>query len=299
MDNFNALVSGVPAGEDLVNDGWTDIIGNLLVLMRKGQGSGASAEALADTIQLADFQKMEQVRARVDSVVADKATAEALKPWYNQFCKRPCFHDEYLDAFNRPSVTLVDTGGQGVERITETGIVANGREYEVDCLIYATGFEVGTSYTRRSGYEVYGRGGESLTDKWKDGVSTFQGFLSRGFPNCFIVSNSQSGFTANFPHMLNEQSKHIAYLISACAERQAKTIEPTAQAEAEWVQTIIDSAIMRQKFQEECTPGYYNNEGQPSALAARNGFYGKGSIAFVQLIEAWRAAGTLEGLELM
>jgi cyclohexanone monooxygenase len=55
---------------------------------------------------------------------------------------------------------------------------------------------------------------------------------------------------------------------------------------------------MRQKFQEECTPGYYNNEGQPSALAARNGFYGKGSIAFVQLIEAWRAAGTLEGLEL-
>src|SRR5215472_11470281 len=109
MDNFNALVSGVPAGEDLVNDGWTDIIGNLLVLMRKGQGSGASAEALAETIQLADFQKMEQVRARVDSVVADKATADALKPWYNQFCKRPCFHDEYLDAFNRPSVTLVDT----------------------------------------------------------------------------------------------------------------------------------------------------------------------------------------------
>ena len=298
MDNFNALVSGVPAGEDLVNDGWTDIIGNLLVLMRKGQGSGASAEALADTIQLADFQKMEQVRARVDAVVRDKATAEALKPWYNQFCKRPCFHDEYLDAFNRPSVTLVDTGGQGVERITETGIVANGREYEVDCLIYATGFEVGTSYTRRSGYEVYGRDGLSLTDKWKDGVSTFQGFLSRGFPNCFIVSNSQSGFTANFPHMLNEQSKHIAYLISACAERQAKTIEPTAEAESEWVQTIIDSAIMRQKFQEECTPGYYNNEGQPSALAARNGFYGKGSIAFVQLIEAWRAAGTLEGLEL-
>jgi len=298
MDNFNALVSGVPAGEDLVNDGWTDIIGNLLVLMRKGQGSGASAEALAETIQLADFQKMEQVRARVDAVVKDQATAEALKPWYNQFCKRPCFHDEYLDAFNAPSVTLVDTGGHGVERITETGIVANGREYEVDCLIYATGFEVGTSYTRRSGYEVYGRDGESLTGKWKDGVSTFHGFLSRGFPNCFIVSNSQSGFTANFPHMLNEQSKHIAYLISACAERQARTIEPTAEAEAEWVQTIIDSAIMRQKFQEECTPGYYNNEGQPSALAARNGFYGKGSIAFVQLIQSWRAAGALEGLEL-
>jgi cyclohexanone monooxygenase len=298
MDNFNSLVSGVPTGEeDLVKDGWTDIIGNLLVLMRQGQGM-SSPEALADTIQLADFQKMNQVRARVDSVVQDKATAEALKPWYNQFCKRPCFHDEYLDAFNRPNVTLVDTKGRGVERITETGIVANGQEYEVDCLIYATGFEVGTSYTRRSGYDVIGKDGVSLSQKWENGVSTLHGMLSRGFPNCFIVSNSQSGFTANFPHMLNEQSKHIAYLIAECHARQARAVEPSEQAEAEWVQTIIDSAVMRAKFQEECTPGYYNNEGQPSDLAVRNGFYGKGPIAFVQLIEAWRAAGALEGLEL-
>jgi cyclohexanone monooxygenase len=298
MDNFNSLVSGVPtAEEDLVNDGWTDIIGNLLVLMRKGKGT-SSPEALAETIQIADFQKMQQVRARADQVVKDKATADALKPWYNQFCKRPCFHDEYLDAFNRPSVTLVDTAGRGVERITETGVVANGREYELDCLIYATGFEVGTSYTRRSGYEVYGKGGLALTDKWRDGVSTLHGMLTRGFPNCFIVQNTQSGFNANFPHMLNEQAKHFAYLIAECQARQAKAVEPSEQAEAEWVQTIIDSAIMRQKFQEECTPGYYNNEGQPSPLAVRNGFYGKGPIAFVQLIEAWRAAGALEGLEL-
>ena len=297
MDNFNALVSGGFAEEDLVNDGWTDIIGNLLVLMRKGQGT-ASPEALAETIQIADFQKMEQVRARTDQVVKDKATADALKPWYNQFCKRPCFHDEYLDAFNRPNVTLVDTAGRGVERITETGVVANGREYELDCLIYATGFEVGTSYTRRSGYEVYGKGGLALTDKWRDGVSTLHGMLTRGFPNCFIVQNTQSGFTANFPHMLNEQAKHFAYLVSECQARQAKAVEPSEQAEADWVQTIIDAAVLRQKFQEECTPGYYNNEGQPSPLAVRNGFYGKGPIAFVQLIEAWRAAGTLEGLEL-
>jgi cyclohexanone monooxygenase len=144
MDNFNTLVSGGFAEEDLVNDGWTDIIGNLLLLARK-QGAGRSPEELAEMMQLADFQKMEQVRARVDSVVKDRAAAEALKPWYNQFCKRPCFHDEYLDAFNRPSVTLVDTQGRGVERITENAIVANGQTYEIDCLIYATGFEVGTS----------------------------------------------------------------------------------------------------------------------------------------------------------
>ena len=297
MDNFNALVSGVPQSEDLVNDGWTDIIGNLLVLMRKKNEAGETAD-LASTLQLADFKKMEQIRARVDAVVRDRQKAEALKPYYNQFCKRPCFHDDYLEAFNRPNVTLIDTDGQGVERITEHGIVANGKEYEIDCLIYATGFEVGTSYTRRSGYELYGRGGVSLSEKWKDGVSTLHGMHSRGFPNCFIISNSQSGFTANFPHMLNEQSKHLSYIIKECAARQVRVMEAAQEAEEAWVQTIISSAIMRQKFAEECTPGYYNNEGKPSALAARNGFYGLGPIAFVKLLEEWRGEGSLKGLEL-
>jgi cyclohexanone monooxygenase len=298
MDNFNALVSGVPQDVDLVNDGWTDIIGNILLLARRKPAEGQTQQDLATLMQLADFKKMEQIRARADSVVKDKATAEALKPYYNQFCKRPCFHDEYLEAFNRPNVTLVDTNGRGVERITERGVVANGEEYRLDCLIYATGFEVGTSYARRSGYEVYGRGGQSLTDKWKQGVSTLHGMHARGFPNCFIVSNSQSGFTANFPHMLNEQSKHIAYIVKACAERQARVVEASREAEEAWVETVISSAIMRQKFQEECTPGYYNNEGKPSALAARNGPYGAGSIAFIKVLEDWRAEGGLKGLKL-
>jgi cyclohexanone monooxygenase len=241
---------------------------------------------------------MEQVRARVDAIVKDRAAAEALKPYYNQFCKRPCFHDEYLETFNRPNVTLVDTAGKGVERITEKGIVANGKEYEIDCLIYATGFEVGTSYTRRSGYELYGRDGISLSEKWQDGVSTLHGLHSRGFPNCFIVSNSQSGFTANFPHMLNEQSKHIAYIVKTCGERQVRTIEAAEDAEKDWVRTIESLAILRQKFFEECTPGYYNNEGKLSERAARNGPYGAGPIAFVKILEDWRADGGLKGLEL-
>ena len=185
-----------------------------------------------------------------------------------------------------------------MERITERGVVANGKEYEIDCLIYATGFEVGTDYTRRSGYQLYGRGGMSLSEKWKNGVATLHGMHSRGFPNVFIMSNSQSGFTANYPHMLNEQSKHLSYIIRECGARQVRVIEASQQAEDEWIQTIIDSAMLRQKFQEECTPGYYNNEGKPSDLAARNGFYGHGPIAFVNLLEAWRSDGTLKGLEL-
>jgi cyclohexanone monooxygenase len=241
---------------------------------------------------------MEQVRARVDSIVQDPTVAEALKPYYNQFCKRPCFHDEYLPTFNRQNVHLIDTQGKGVERITETGVVANGVEYELDCLIYATGFEVGTSYTRRSGYELYGRGGQSLSDKWADGVSTLHGLTTRGFPNVFIISNSQSGFTANFPHMINEQSKHIGYILRHCADHQVRVIEPGQAAEQAWVQTIVDLSIMRAAFLEECTPGYYNNEGKVAQMNARNGSYGAGPVAFVKVLEDWRAEGGLQGLEL-
>ncbi|HWD49351.1 MAG TPA: NAD(P)/FAD-dependent oxidoreductase [Rhizomicrobium sp.] len=297
MDNFNELLSGIPQKEDLVNDGWTDIIVNLGVIARN-RSAKAGAVNPGELLELADYRKMEQIRARAEEIVNDPNVAESLKPYYRQFCKRPCFHDDYLPTFNRSNVTLVDTQGQGVERITEKGIVANGKEYELDCIVYGTGFEVGTSYARRSGYEVYGRGGQSLTDKWKDGVATFHGFFSRGFPNLFIVSNSQSGFTANFPHMLNAQSQHMAYVIKHAADHQVRTIEASDEAEKAWIQTIIDVAMMRQQFLEECTPGYYNNEGKPSVAAVRNGPYGAGSIAFIKLLEDWRAEGSLKGLEL-
>ena len=300
MDNFNILVSGGYAPEDLVSDGWTDIIRNIGIVarIRQEQSADGTTGDPAELLQLADFRKMEQIRSRVDQVVADKATADKLKPWYNQFCKRPCFHDDYLDTFNRPNVTLVDTQGKGVQQITERGVVVDGVEYELDCLIFATGFEVGTSYAQRAGYEVKGRSGQTLTQKWADGVSTLHGMHSRDFPNNFIFAISQSGFTVSYPHMLNEQSKHAAYIIAECQKRGVTVVEAAADAEEAWVQTIIDSAISRQEFAEECTPGYYNNEGKPSALAARNGAYGKGPIAFVKLIEAWRAEGGLEGLEL-
>ena len=295
MDNFNTLVSGGIQEVDLVNDGWTDIIGNLLVMSRKG-AKGRSPAEMAEIVQLADFQKMESIRKRVETVVKDQDAAEALKPWYNQFCKRPCFHDEYLDTFNRPNVRLIDTQGRGVERITETSIVANGEEFEVDCLIYATGFEVGTSYTRRAGFELYGRDGLALSEKWKDGVSSLHGMHTRGFPNCFMISNAQSGFTANYPHMLNEQSKHLAYIVRECIDRQARVVEVEQDAEDAWVETIIKSSAISRRFQEECTPGYYNNEGQPSDAAIRNGSFGAGSIAFIKILEDWRAAGEMPGL---
>ena len=298
MENFNTLVSGGFEPEDLVNDGWTDIIGKLLVMLRNADATDMSPGGIAKTVELADFEKMESIRARVDTIVNDPATANALKPFYRQFCKRPCFHDEYLDTFNRPNVTLVDTDGRGVDRITERGVVVGETEFELDCLIYATGFEVGTDYTRRAGYEVVGRDGQTLTEKWKDGASTLHGMHTRGFPNCLIFSLQQSGFTVNFPHALDEQSRHAAYILRHAIDHEARTVEVSQDAEDAWVATIIELAQFNLDFLESCTPGYYNNEGKPSERGVRNGFYGAGSVAFFKVLADWRADGSLLGLEL-
>jgi cation diffusion facilitator CzcD-associated flavoprotein CzcO len=298
MDNFNILVSGGWQPEDLVKDGWTDIIRKLLIMVQNEENADLSPAGIAKKMELADFQKMEQIRDRVTALVEDEATAEALKPWYRQFCKRPCFHDDYLATFNRPTVQLVDTAGKGVERITENAVVVDGVSYEVDCLIYATGFEVGTSYVRRSGYELHGRDGLSLSDKWDQGVRTLHGMHSRDFPNCFILSNTQSAFTVNFPHALAEQAKHLAYIVNHALTNEMTRVETTREAEDKWVETIIGLARDGQKFLEECTPGYYNNEGKPGERSGQNSPYGAGSVKFFELLQAWRDEGSLEGLEL-
>lgn len=296
MENFNTLVSGGWADEDLVNDGWTDIIRNLGMIARM-KAAKNGAENPDELVQLADFQKMESIRARVDEVIADPATAEALKPWYNQFCKRPCFHDDYLATFNRPSVSLVDTQGQGVERITRDGVVVAGKEYKLDCLIFATGFEVGTSYARRAGYQIRGVGGRTLEEKWAGGGKSLHGMTVNGFPNMFIFSVIQSGFTANYPHALLEQAGHAAHIIGEAMASQKSRVEPTEEAEEAWTQEILTAVLDRRKFLEECTPGYYNGEGQLSPMAASFSSYGKGSVAFFETIREWRDEGGMRGLE--
>jgi cyclohexanone monooxygenase len=298
MDNFQILTAGGYQEEDLVNDGWTDIVRKLLFVMQSDENADVSPEGLERSLELADFMKMEQIRARVDASVEDPATAEALKPYYRQFCKRPCFHDEYLETFNRDNVTLVDTRGAGVERVTGKGVVVDGMEYELDCLIYATGFEVGTDYTRRTGYEIVGRNGATLTDRWSDGVRTLHGMHIRGFPNCFMMSIAQSGLTVNFPYMINEQARHLAYIIERALGEGVRALEVSEEAEAEWVDSVLRLAEGRAEFAEQCTPGYYNNEGKPSRRTRQNFFYMGGPTEFVDILEAWRADGSMKGLEL-
>ena len=297
MENFNTLTSGGIVEEDLIQDGWTEIIRNL-ISMANYRGKGLQRSEIAEMMELADFQKMEQVRARAQDIVNDPAIAESLKPYYRQFCKRPCFHDDYLPTFNRDNVHLIDTDGKGIDEITERGIIANGELVELDCIIFATGFEVGTDYTRRSGYDLVGRGGLKLSDKWADGMRSLHGLHTRGFPNLFIISNAQAAFTTNFPHAMDESAQHIGYIVNQCLSGNISTIEPSEEAEAAWVKEIISQARLSESFQASCTPGYYNNEGKPNPKSVQNASYGKGPNPFFKRMKAWREEGGMQGLEL-
>ncbi|MFD8455855.1 flavin-containing monooxygenase [Streptomyces antimycoticus] len=288
-DNFLAVVTGGEAAEDLVNDGWTSTARLQQKLIPTDSYAGLPPQERERLYEIADFQKMNGIRDRVDSIVENTATAEALKPWYRYMCKRPTFSDTYLDTFNRPNVTLVDTADHGgVERITENAVVAGGVEYEVDCVIFATGFEVGVSGVTSGLLPVHGRGGVTLTEAWRDGPKTLHGFYSHGFPNLFQLGPLQNASAVNYVHILDEQAIHVAEVLAEARKRRARYVEPTAEAEAAWRATIREKAADLYAFQAECTPGYYNNEGMPRE---RSESYGDGPIAFHELLRRWRADG--------
>ncbi|RFU26293.1 hypothetical protein B7463_g10054, partial [Scytalidium lignicola] len=305
MDNFNIIVTGGHQDEDMVNDAWTEalasisISGKMVETTKNAADPMKAAREVQQKMQAADFKKMEQIRKRVDSIVKDPKVAASLKPWYNFMCKRPGFHNEYLPTFNLPTVTLVDTQGRGIDRITEEGIVFDGQEYKVDCIVYATGFEyVGNDYSERMRVKIYGRNGIALHEHWADGPRTYHGLYTRNFPNHFIMSITQTAVAPNFFHMLNEQAKQIAYVVAEAVRRGANTVETSEEAEQKWVDTIIELGKLREDYLKECTPSYYNDEGKISVKTLKTGRYGLGSVAFIKLLEDWRKAGNLAGLEL-
>ncbi|MBD3004110.1 NAD(P)/FAD-dependent oxidoreductase [Streptomyces sp. 5-10] len=291
-DNFLAIVTGGQVDEDLVDDGWTSTARLQQKLIPTDSYADLPAQERERLYELADFQKMNGIRDRVDSIVENTATAEALKPWYRYMCKRPTFSDTYLDTFNRPNVTLVDTADHGgVERITENAVVVGGVEYEVDCVIFATGFEVGRSGVTSGFLPVYGRGGVTLTEAWKNGPRTLHGFYSHGFPNLFQLGPLQNASAVNYVHILDEQAVHVAEVLAEARKRGARYVEPTAEAESAWRATIREKAADLYAFHAECTPGYYNNEGMPRE---RSESFGDGPIAFHELLRHWRANGGMD-----
>ena len=302
LRNFATLQTGGFADEDLVKDGWTDIAQRIRdrIVAEVSAGGELTPELIQAAFGASDDEKMDEIRARVDAIVEDPATAEALKPWYRQLCKRPCFHDEYLQAYNEPTCHLVDTDGKGVERIDETGVWVDGQHYELDCLIFASGFEVGTEQARRAGYETYGRDGLTLTERWADGMQSLHGIHVHGFPNLFIIGLTQAAnLISNITSNLVDAGTTIAAVVRHALDEGAEQVEVTAEAEQAWI-AQLETGGMAFLGNPECTPGYYNNEGQPMGRRERlnTAGYPGGPIGFWDHIERWRSSGEFEGLEL-
>jgi cyclohexanone monooxygenase len=294
---YEAFPPGMP---DLVCDNWTEISRNLQASLDATNGWAALADPakFMELREIEDYKVMERLRQRVDTIVTDPATAESLKPYYRFLCKRPGFSDSYLPTFNRQNVTLIDVAAtKGVEQITENGLVADGVEYPVDCIIYASGFEITTDLDRRLAIAPFaGRDGLSLYEAWAEGYRTLHGIMTHGFPNQFFTGYIQGGVTAAVPSMFEQQAEHIAHIIAETMARGAATVEPTAKAQDDWVQAIRDNEIDNTNFARECTPGYYNNEGEQRIKSVLGDPYWAGFYVFGDLLAAWRDAGTMEGL---
>ena len=295
---FGEAFLGGPIDPAFVDDGWTRLTRNVKTLASK------ATEQVSNLVQLADFKTMEEIRGLVDETVKDPDTADKLKAYYNQFCKRPTFNDHYLETFNRDNVELVDVSAtQGVEAITEGGIVANGKEYEVDCIIYASGFEITSSYERRLGIPIFGMGGQSIYEHWQDGMRSMHGLMVSGFPNLYMCGG---GFVfqlgANYAHGIDVQAGHVAYTISELSRRGIQSANVSHEAEEQWISDQLDTRIsgfVLGGSPDTCTPGYYNQEGTSKRYRdVRRETYSKGVGAYMKLLRDWRESNTLEGLEL-
>ena len=286
--NFTQAVTGAQPEVNMVNDGWTEL------LWVDTQKSSSAEEA--EELERIDFEAMETIRRRIDEIVEDPATAEKLKPYWGKHCKRVCFHDDYLPAFNQPNVHLVDTDGRGVTEMTPRGPVVDGVEYPVDLLIYASGFEVTTDLTHRLGFDLTGRDGVTLSQRWAEGAHTLHGVLASGFPNLLLISLVQGGFGTN----LSESAKHVAHIIEACADQGIIEIEPEEAAEEEWLSVLLAIGIGNARYFQNCTPSFYNSEQQAiDSRAARNLTYTGSLLDYVGYLERWREDPDFAGVKVL
>ncbi len=301
-ENFHraAMEFFLPGEDDLICDIWTEITRNLAHELAAEGWPALPPEEFMERREMVDYRVMERLRERVETMVRDEATAASLKPWYRFLCKRPLSSDEFYLVFNQPNVKLIDVSDtKGLERMTEKGFVANGLEYEIDCMIFASGFEVTSDLKRRWGIDVVeGRGGESIYDHWRDGPKTLHGTMTHGFPNQFFIGYIQGGLNASVTEQFGRQGQHAARIIAQVLAKGAKVVEATQEAQDAYVQHFHDVEFDTSQFQRECTPSYFTNEGQLNAPWALFRSYGPGWAAFDKLLSDWEARGDLEGMEL-
>jgi cation diffusion facilitator CzcD-associated flavoprotein CzcO len=301
MENFSAVMFGRDVERDLVDDGWTRYMAKVT---HPTLEPGLSPEEAARRIEASDFAIMEHHRRRIDQVVADPAAAEILKPYYRYMCKRPCFHDEYLPTFNSPRLTLVDCPA-GVAEITERGAIANDVGYELDCIIYATGFEAElTPLPRRVGHTIVGRGGVTLEGKWRDGVVSLHGVATHGFPNMFFTPApaQHAVVTTNYTHGMVRGAEHIAATVALLDKADVRVFDVSSEAEETWTNAVVASFRDSSAFMAACTPSRLNFEGDPSQANPRNGSYGGSTgdlFGYQRLLAEWRTRGDFAGWDVV
>lgn len=313
-ENFAALVSNTECDVDLVQDAWTTFQSySALIGGPHAKGLTAStAEGYNRYLQELDLPRQERIRTRVDEIVKDRKTAASLKAWYSGWCKRPCFHDDYLSTFNRPNVHLVDTRGRGIDSFTNTGVVFDGVHYDADVVVFGTGFQPWTrgSPSQRAGFQITGRNGINMDDKWERGISTLHGLLVHDFPNMLLASVNQLGTSVNYTHMADVMATHAARIIATAEERlgsnemgQRVIIEPTEAAVAIWTDRILETMYAYVGFA-GCTPSYTTAEGKAGksetpeeALREARGLnWGAGLLDFIKVIDSWTSNGKLDGV---
>jgi cation diffusion facilitator CzcD-associated flavoprotein CzcO len=302
-----------PESTNLVDDEWSRLPTYYALTGSPRTVLPQDAPAFVGELYARDIPYAEKVRARVSQLVKDPKTAEELKHWYPSWCKRPTFHDEYLQAFNNPNVTLVHTDGKSVSSITPNGVVFEDKEYPVDVLIFATGYESPFKYndpSSRSAITIIGRYGRNLSQKLsQDFGNTLHGVATHDFPNFFWNGTMQAGISANVVFTLDALARHIAYIITSASKGKSGKIiiEPTVEAENQWGLQIASTATAGAAMI-GCTPSYLNAEGMVDKMrasippemqlkAASRGIWFKGVSDYVKVIEAWRENGKLEGFE--
>lgn len=309
MNDMAVIVgaNGTPA-EEIYDNGFADQARDRVAYAAdiRERARQAGVEVSDYTVmKLANMRYMERVRDRCDEEVDDPDVAQALKPYYDLWCKRPTWNDDYLRTFNRDNVTLIDTDGRGVERVTATGVVVDGTEYPVDLIIYAAGFQAGQpELFKLAGYPIVGRAGQSLEDLWAEEYRTWFGIQVHGLPNYFQMAAIGNGLGSNFLHGNGKQAQYVAHVVSRCLDEDIVSVEPTREAEDEWARLLAQSqstpaAQLQLRFLTECTPGLLTNEGDP--LHPRGVFkvlYGERGLGYVNLLRDWQDEGELRGLTL-
>jgi cyclohexanone monooxygenase len=185
----------------------------------------------------------EFVRNKIREIVRDPETAEKLCPHNNIMGKRLCADTGYFAAFNRDNVHLVDVSADPIDAITETGIRTAGAEFELDCIVFATGFDAMTGALNR--IDIRGRGGQPLRDKWAEGPRAYLGLEVAGFPNLFTITGP--GSPSVLTNMLPSIEQHVDFITACIAymrERGLQTVEAEQSAEDEWVDHVNEVADM-------------------------------------------------------